>query len=97
MLANKCYDGDAVRHTLRLHGTLPIIPPKANRREPAPYDSALRDRNHVERLFNHLKQSRRIATRCNKAAPSFTSFLSLSAVKLWLNTMSTRPRITLAG
>ncbi|MDB5700760.1 MAG: transposase, partial [Sphingomonadales bacterium] len=34
--------------------------------------------------FNRLKQSRRIATRYDKTALSFTSFLSLAAAKLWL-------------
>jgi transposase len=58
-----------------VHGILPIIPPKANRREPAACDfRRYHDRNHVERLFNRLMQSRRIATRYDKAALSFTSW-----------------------
>ena len=85
MLADKGYDGDSVRETLLLRGILPIIPPKANRRDPAPCDfSRYRDRNHVERLFNRLKQSRRIATRYDKTAASFLGFLCLAAAKLWL-------------
>nr|WP_236555157.1 transposase [Novosphingobium sp. 9U] len=52
-------------------GILPIIPPKVNRREPAICDFRRnRDRNHVERLFSRLKQSRRIATRYDKTASS---------------------------
>ncbi len=43
-----------------------------------------RDHNQVERLFNRLKQSRRIATRYNKNAASFLSFLSLAAAKIWI-------------
>ena len=85
MLADKGYDGNSVRETLLLRGILPIIPPKANRRDPAPCDfSRYRDRNHVERLFNRLKQSRRIATRYDKTAASFLGFLCLAAAKLWL-------------
>ena len=85
MLADKGYDGDSVRETLLLRGILPIIPPKANRRDPAPCDfSRYRDRNHVERLFNRLKQSRGIATRYDKTAASFLGFLCLAAAKLWL-------------
>ena len=45
---------------------------------------ARRDRNHVERLFNRLKQTRRIATRYDKTAASFLGFLCLAAAKLWL-------------
>ena len=45
---------------------------------------ARRDRNHDERLFNRLKQTRRIATRYDKTAASFLGFLCLAAAKLWL-------------
>jgi len=86
MLADKGYDGDSVRETLLVRGILPIIPPKANRRDPAPCDyRRYRDRNHVERLFNRLKQSRRIATRYDKTSLSFVSFLCLASARLWLN------------
>jgi transposase len=85
LLADKGYDGDAVREDLLRRGILPIIPPKANRREPLACDFRhYRDRNHVERLFNRLKQSRRIATRYDKTATSFLGFLCLAAAKLWL-------------
>ena len=38
LLADKGYDGDAVRENLLIRGILPIIPPKANRREPIACD-----------------------------------------------------------
>lgn len=86
LLADKGYDGDAVREDLLWRGILPIIPPKANRRQPPTCDfRRYRDRNHVERLFNRLKQSRRIATRYDKTAASFLGFLSLAAARLWLS------------
>lgn len=86
LLADKGYDSDGVRENLLWRGTLPIIPPKANRREPAICGDfrRYRDRNHLERLFNRLKQSRRIATRYDKTASSFLGFPSLAAAKLWL-------------
>ena len=85
MLADRGYDGDAVRETLLMRGILPIIPPKANRREPIHCDyRRYRDRNQVERLFNRLKQFRRIATRYDKTARSFLGFLALAAVRVWL-------------
>lgn len=86
LLADKGYDGDAVREDLLCRGILPIIPPKANSREPPACDfRRYRDRNHVERLFNRLKQPRRIATRYDKTATSFLGFLSLAAARLWLS------------
>jgi transposase len=85
LLADKGYDGDAVREDLLWRGILPIIPPKANRRDPAACDfRRYRDRNQVERLFNRLKQSRRVATRYDKTASSLLGFLSLAAARLWL-------------
>ncbi|MEA4837254.1 MAG: transposase, partial [Rhodospirillaceae bacterium] len=38
----------------------------------------------IERMFNRLKQFRRIATRYDKTAKSFLGFLHLAAAKLWL-------------
>lgn len=65
-----------------MHNILPVIPPKANRREPAPCGyRRYRDRNQFERLFNRLKQFRRIATRYDKTASSFLGFLCLAAVR----------------
>src|SRR6266481_152015 len=56
------------------HGILPIIPPKITRREPAPCDfRRYRDRNRIERMFNRLKQFRRIATRYHKTEPWITN------------------------
>jgi len=86
LLADKGYDGDVVREDPLWRGILPIIPPKANRRVPPTCDlRRYRDRNHVERLFNRLKQSRRTANRYDKTVASFLGFLSLAAAKLWLS------------
>jgi transposase len=91
MLADKGYDGDSVRETLLIHGILPVIPPKANRRDPTPCDFIrYRDRNRIERMFNRLKQFRRIATRYDKTAKSYLGFLSLAAAKLWLTNFVNR-------
>ena len=85
MLADKGYDGDAVREALLIRGILPVIPSKVNRREKiACDDRRYQDRNRIERMFGRLKQFRRIATRYDKTAQSFLGFLSLAAAKLWL-------------
>ncbi|MBB4860519.1 transposase, partial [Novosphingobium chloroacetimidivorans] len=42
------------------------------------------DRNRIERMFGHLKQFRRIASRYDKTALSFASFLNLAAIRKWL-------------
>ncbi len=45
---------------------------------------AYKDRNRIERMFNKLKQFRRIATRYDKIRASFVAFLNLAAIRLWL-------------
>jgi len=90
-VAPKGYDSDDVRTSLLLKGILPVIPPKANRKEPIACDfRAYKDRNRVERMFNKLKQFRRIATRYDKTAVSFLGFLALAAAKIWLPTYVNR-------
>lgn len=85
MLADEGYDGDDVRRSLFLRGVMPVIPPKANRRTPVQCDFRQdRDRNRIERMFNRLKQARRIATRYDKTAVSFMAFLCLAASRIWL-------------
>jgi len=58
---------------------------KSNRRERIPCDfRRYKDRNRIERMFGHLKQFRRVATRYDKTALSFASFLNLAAIRKWL-------------
>ncbi len=91
MLADKGYDGDDVRSGLLMKGILPVIPPRANRKEPIACDfRAYRDRNRIERMFNRLKQSRCIATRYDKTATSFIGFLNLAAARIWLSSFVNR-------
>lgn len=91
LLADKGYDGDAVRENLLFHGVLPVIPPRANRSQPIACNfQRYKDRNRIERMFNRLKQFRRIATRYDKTAKSFLAFLHLAAAKLWLPTFVNR-------
>ncbi|AHG49622.1 transposase (plasmid) [Rhizobium leguminosarum bv. trifolii CB782] len=84
-LADKGYDGDVIRAELLIHGIKPVIPPKANRKNPPSCDfNAYKDHNRIERMFNGLKQFRRIATRYDKTRKSFEAFLALAAARIWL-------------
>ena len=77
---------DAFIETLDERGITPVIPPKANRREPRKTDFALyRERNLVERFFNRLKQYRALATRYDKLANTFLAAVALVCVLFWLN------------
>ena len=91
LLADKGYDGDRFRESLLIRGILPIIPPRSNRKVPEHPDyRRYKDRNRIERMFNKLKQSRRIATRYDKTALSFASFLNLASIRLWLKSFVNR-------
>ena len=83
LLADKGYGGDKFREDLLMRGILPIIPPRSNRKGPLHPDyRRYKDRNRVERMFGKLRQQRRIATRYDKTALSFESFLNLAAARL---------------
>ncbi|RUQ97297.1 transposase, partial [Legionella septentrionalis] len=43
-----------------------------------------KERNLIERMFNKLKHFRRVATRYDKLAQSFLSFIYIPATALWL-------------
>jgi len=90
LIADKGYDADAIREELLFHGVEPVIPSKSNRRVTIPHDrQAYRERNRIERLFNKLKNWRRIATRFDKTALSFLSFIQIISAKLWIPFVNT--------
>jgi len=83
---DKGYDSDAVRRKIEALGAAPNIPPKSNRRwKPCFSPSLYRGRNAIERMFNRLKDFRRIATRYDRLAQNFLAAVSLAAtVSYWL-------------
>jgi hypothetical protein len=69
--------------SLLIKGILPVIPPRTDRKQPIDCDfKRYKDRNRIERIFDRLKQRRRIATRYGKTAKSYLAFLSLAAARL---------------
>jgi transposase len=82
MLADKGYDSDAIRNDLERRRPDPVIPTKSNRKLQRPVDKAKYAlRNSIERFFNRLKYSRRIATRYDKLAPSLLGFVQLATIR----------------
>jgi len=85
VLADKGYDSDKFREVIASKGAEAVIPPKRSRKEPIPHDKDVyQERNLVERFFNKIKNFRRIATRYDKTALSFTAMLTLAAAMIWL-------------
>jgi transposase len=85
LLADAGYDSDANRQELLIHGIRPVIKPNPTRKNVPSFDtSCYKTRNQIERMFNKLKQMRRIATRYDKTKSSFQGFVALAAIRLWL-------------
>jgi transposase len=88
VIADKGYDADRVRTHIRAQGAIPNIPNKANRKKRFRWTKAIyRERNHVERFFNKLKQFRRIATRYDKLGVNFFAFVKIASVRIWLRSI----------
>jgi transposase len=85
VLADKAYDADALLACIESKNAKAVIPPKANRKEQREFDRhQYRNRHVIERFFARRKQFRRVATRYDKLASRFGSFVALVASVLWL-------------
>ena len=84
-LADKAYDADALLACIARKNAKAIIPPRKHRKEQREFDRhQYRNRNLIERFFAQIKQFRRVATRYDKLASRFGSFVALVASLLWL-------------
>lgn len=86
LLADKAYDADKLRTWLKRNRIKAVIPSTASRTKPYPLDkTAYRRRNVIERLFNRLKNWRRIATRYDRLAENYLAAIALvSIVIAWV-------------
>ena len=66
-------------------GASTVIPTRKNRKVQSPVDGHIYAlRNRIERCFNRLKNSRRLATRYDKTAASYLGFVRIAAIRIWL-------------
>ena len=85
IIADKGYDADHFVAKIEAAGAKAVIPPRSNRLTQRSFDRHLyRDRNLIERFFARIKHFRRIATRYDKLASSFLSFVHLACTFVWL-------------
>ena len=84
VLADKAYDSNALRKTIAEMGAQAVIPCNPTRKSPIPYDFEIyKARNAIERCFNKLKHFRRVATRYDRRALYFLSFIHLACAMIW--------------
>ncbi|WP_425466595.1 IS5 family transposase [Pelagibacterium montanilacus] len=86
LIADRGYDANRLRSTLRSQSTIPVIPGRKNRKRIIRYDEKrYKDRWRVEATFCRLKDFRRVATRYDKLARNYLSAVMLAAaVAYWL-------------
>jgi transposase len=85
VLADKAYDANALRRIIEDMNAEAVIPCNPTRKRQIPYDrQAYKARNLIERCFNKLKHFRRIATRYDRRAIYFLSFIQIAAVMIWM-------------
>lgn len=83
--ADKAYDTDAILRHLADQGIEAVIPPRSHRRVQRHFDRhQYKNRNLIERFFCRIKQFRRVATRYDKLAERFASFVAITAAVIWL-------------
>ena len=76
VVADTAYDATHFRARLALAGAEAVIPPSPSRALKPGFDRELyKERNLVERLFGRLKLNRRVATRYEKTARNYLSFV----------------------
>ena len=81
LIADRGYDANSLRLTLRSIGTIPVIPGRRSRKRPIRHDERrYRDRWRIEAAFCRLKDFRRVATRYDKLAVNFLSAVVLAAI-----------------
>jgi transposase len=84
LIGDMGYDALQLQLQLAFRGAASLIPSNPTRKHPWPIDREVyKERNLVERLFNRLKDLRRIATRYDKLARHFTSTIALAVVVMW--------------
>ena len=84
-LMDKAYDADKLIEQLKHQEIIPVIPPKANRKEPREYDKHIyKERCLVECFIGKLKQFRRVFSRFEKWAKNYMHFVRFAAALIWL-------------
>jgi transposase len=83
LIADKAYDAQSLRDWLKSRRVIATIPATVIRTVPYKHSRiAYRRRNRVERVFGHLKNWRRVATRYDRLACNYLAAVALAACVL---------------
>jgi len=85
LIADRSYDAHKFLDRIYAQPSIPVIPPRANRRVQRDYDRDLyRERHIIECFTNKIKHYRRIFSRFDKLDTRYLGFLCFVAVLIWL-------------
>ena len=85
VIADRSYDSDDFIQLVITNGAVPVIPPRANRKELREYDKHLyRERHLVECFIGKIKHYRRIFARFEKLDSRYLGFLHFAGALIWL-------------
>lgn len=85
VIADKAYDSDDLIALIESQGSIPVIPPRRNRKKQREYDRHIyKERHLVEIFFNKIKQYRRVATRYEKLASNYLSMVIIASCMIWI-------------
>ncbi|UQZ87785.1 hypothetical protein C4J81_00560 [Deltaproteobacteria bacterium Smac51] len=85
VIADKGYDSNDVVEAIESNNCRAVIPPRSNRKVQRDYDRFLyKERHLVENFFSKIKEYRKIATRYDKRADVFLSFVYSAAALICL-------------
>lgn len=85
VIGDRGYDSAAIANQIRRLRARVVIPSQRNRSVRRRYSKVLyKGRNVVERFWNQVKQSRRVATRYDKLDVCYLSFIHLAATMVVL-------------
>ena len=80
LLADRAFDADHLRQTLKDQGANAVIPAKRNRKIPIPHDEEVYKWRHlVENYFSKIKEFRGINTRYDKTDESYQANWNIAA------------------
>ena len=89
LLADRAYDSDGLRQSLKERGAWANVKPMPNRKNVPAFSQFLyRYRNLVERFFNKLKHFRAVATRFEKHDANYLALVKLAAARIWMRFIS---------
>ena len=83
VIADKGYDSKDLVQAVEATGAEAVIPSRSNAKVPRRIDGVkYKDRNVVERFWSKAKQFRRVATRYEKTARNFLSFVHIASIMI---------------